>query len=141
MFSSEHGGLIQLYCQKTPVSVLASFYQCQLGCWWRLQGFCMPFSRGGGENRFFDFSRFSLERFCLDSEKFIIDFLIKKKKLIFFFFFFIYLSFFVFSVICVERILSLFKKFIIYFFIKKKKFKFFFFFFTHSFCVEMQAAS
>ena len=37
-------------------------------------------SRGGGKNRFFDFSRFSLERFCLDSEKFIIDFL-KKKKL------------------------------------------------------------
>src|SRR4029434_4152333 len=29
-------------------------------------------SRGGGKNRFFDFSRFSLERFCLDSEKFII---------------------------------------------------------------------
>src|SRR4029434_3286393 len=29
--------------QKTPVSVLASFYQCQLGCWWCLQGFCMSF--------------------------------------------------------------------------------------------------
>src|SRR4029434_9194017 len=26
----------QLYCQKTPVSVLASFYQCQLSCWWCL---------------------------------------------------------------------------------------------------------
>ena len=58
-------------------------------------------TRGGEKNRFCDFSRFSLERFCLDSEKFIIDFLIKKKK----------------------------------------KFFFFFFFFTHSFCVEMQAAS
>src|SRR4029434_6094061 len=33
----------QLHCQKIPVSVLASFYQCQLGCWWCLQGFCMPF--------------------------------------------------------------------------------------------------
>src|SRR4029434_373274 len=33
----------QLYCQKTPVRVLASFYQCQLGCWWCLQGCCMPF--------------------------------------------------------------------------------------------------
>src|SRR4029434_7157793 len=45
----------------------------------------------GEKNRFFDFSRFSLERFCLDSEKFIIDFLIKKKKknLNFFFFFFL----------------------------------------------------
>src|SRR4029434_8947358 len=30
--------------------------------------------RGGKKNRFFDFSRFSLERFCFDSEKFIIDF-------------------------------------------------------------------
>src|SRR4029434_753277 len=29
--------------QKTPVSVLASFYQCQLGCWWCLLGFCLPF--------------------------------------------------------------------------------------------------
>src|SRR4029434_2765812 len=35
------------------------------------------YTRGGEKNRFFDFSRFSLERFCLDSEKFIIDFLIK----------------------------------------------------------------
>src|SRR4029434_1125918 len=42
--------------------------------------------RGWGKNRFFDFSRFSLERFCLDSEKFIIDILIKKKlKKVFFF--------------------------------------------------------
>ena len=32
-------------------------------------------TRGGKKNRFFDFSRFSLKRFCLDSEKFIIDFL------------------------------------------------------------------
>src|SRR4029434_7179422 len=30
--------------------------------------------RGGKKNRFFDLSRFSLERFCLDLEKFIIDF-------------------------------------------------------------------
>src|SRR4029434_10308377 len=37
----------QLYCQKTLVSVLARFYQCQMGCWWCLQGFCMPFSRDG----------------------------------------------------------------------------------------------
>src|SRR4029434_6629958 len=36
-------------------------------------------SRGGKKKLFFDFSRFSLERLCLDSEKFIIDFLIKKK--------------------------------------------------------------
>ena len=41
----------------------------------------MVLSRGGEKNRFFDFSRFSLERFCLDSEKFIIDFLIKKEYL------------------------------------------------------------
>src|SRR4029434_1151599 len=34
------------------------------------------YSRGGKKNRLFDSSRFSLERFCLDSEKFIIDFLI-----------------------------------------------------------------
>src|SRR4029434_4294455 len=37
---SQHG---QLYCQKTPVSVLASFYQSQLSCWWCLQRFLQRF--------------------------------------------------------------------------------------------------
>src|SRR4029434_1494189 len=91
------------------------------------------FHRGGEKNRFFDFSRFSLERFCLDSEKFIIDFLIKKKKkklILNFFFFFFFL--------CLSR--SIFfdlKKFKKYFFNKKKKKKinlnFFFFFFFYTF--------
>src|SRR4029434_3790289 len=44
----------------------------------------MVWSRGGKKNRFFGFSRFFLERFCLDSEKFIIDF---------FFLFFFYIHF------------------------------------------------
>src|SRR4029434_9737996 len=50
-------------------------------------------TRGGKK---IDFSRFSLERFCLDSEKFIIDFLIIKKKKKYYFFIFFTHSF------CVE---------------------------------------
>src|SRR4029434_1793420 len=59
------------------------------------------YARGVKKNRFFHFSLFSLERFCLDSEKFIIDFLIKKKKNTFFFFFFYTFSF------CFEMTLSI----------------------------------
>ena len=35
-FTTQHG---QPYCQKTQVSMLARFDQCQLCCWWSLQGF------------------------------------------------------------------------------------------------------
>src|SRR4029434_2911080 len=42
-FKNGRKAFTQLYCPKIPVSVLASFNRCQLGCWWCLQGFCMPF--------------------------------------------------------------------------------------------------
>ena len=38
-------------------------------------------TRGGKNNRFFDASRFSLERFCLDADQLIIR--IKKEKIMF----------------------------------------------------------